>query len=64
MHQSSNQRKGCANKEILQYCNMNRSEAEPYLNKLKEIGAVIEEKAGNGYRYIVTTQDLPIKAWK
>jgi len=56
--------KGVPTKEILQYCNMNRSEAEPYLNKLKEIGAVIEEKAGNGYRYIVTTQDLPIKAWK
>ena len=42
----------------------NQRKAEPYLNKLKEIGAVIEEKAGNGYRYIVTTQDLPIKAWK
>ncbi len=56
--------KGVPTKEILQYCNMNRSEAEPYLNKLKEIGAVIEEKSGNGFRYTVTTQDLPIKAWK
>lgn len=55
---------GVVTKTIQQYANMNKSELDPCLEKLVEIGAVVEEPAGKGKRYKPATDVLPIKTWR
>lgn len=52
-------------KAILQYANLPKSEAEPVIDKLLEIGAIVETRSATGRvkAYNATTERLPIKVW-
>ncbi len=55
--------KGVTTKVILQCTNMSKAEADPCLEKLTEIGAVVKEKSGVGFRYKAAVSELPAKSW-
>lgn len=54
---------GTTTKEVYQHANMNRGEARPVLEKLIEIGAIRNEKAGRGERFFPAAEKLPVRAW-
>ena len=51
--------------KVYQYAHMPKSEAEPVLDKLLEIGAVVEirKDKGKGRTYTATTDRLPVRVW-
>lgn len=51
-------------KKIMQRANMRKSQVDPVLQKLVEIGAVIQEPSGRGFHYIPVVEELPAKSWK
>lgn len=55
---------GVTTKRIMQYSNLQKFELDPCLEKLVEIGAIVEEVAGRGKRYKPATDVLPIKVWR
>ena len=56
--------KGVTTKTIQQFSGMKSAQAGPCLEKLVEIGAIAEEQAGRGKRYIPMAETLPVKGWK
>lgn len=55
---------GITTKRLLQLTNMRKSEVEPCLDKLIEVGAIVDEKAGRGTKYKAIISELPVRAWK
>ena len=52
-------------KNLYRFAHMPKSEAEPVIDKLLEIGAIIEKRTarGGGKTYSVTTDRLPVRTW-
>ena len=55
--------KGVTTKSILQRAHLRKAQLTPCLEKLSEIGAIAYQKVGNGTRYWVMTEELPIRSW-
>lgn len=47
-------------KTLMQYANMRKGELDPCIEKLLDIGAILED----GKRFVPNTVELPIKSWK
>jgi len=50
-------------KDLLQALHLKSSELQPVLDKLLEVGAIVSEPAGRGYRYSCSTERLPVRVW-
>lgn len=43
---------------------LRKEQLDPCLEKLVEVGAVVQEPTKRGYKYAVTTDTLPVKSWR
>ncbi|MBW7885874.1 MAG: DUF3987 domain-containing protein [Caldilineaceae bacterium] len=55
---------GVTRKVLMQYTGYPRSDLAPCLEKLLEIGALIEHPTPRGQRYVAVGDSLPVKVWK
>jgi len=51
-------------RDILRAAHMRKTQLDPCLEKLVEVGAIVQEKAGRGYKYAAVAENLPVKSWK
>ena len=51
-------------REIQRAARLSKTQLDPVLEKLVEVGAVVKEKVGRGYRYAAAARELPIKSWR
>jgi hypothetical protein len=55
---------GATRKTVTQYANMRAGDVTLCLEKLIEIGAVIENREGRASRFVAVEGNLPLKSWK
>lgn len=55
---------GITTSKLQQSCHMKKGELDPCLEKLLEVGAIMRESSGKGFRYFPAVDSLPVKAWR
>jgi len=55
---------GATSRDISRFANLRKADVEPCIEKLLEIGAIVEKPNGRTMRYVTVAKELPVKAWK